>query len=135
MKLGLPLKSNPFPKSNKQSGKNDHSVKAKIGNNQRVITLGLATFTVVGSLWIFVISDFLVQGVGITAKDYAAEEVRNKELAKQLESSTDLSKLVDENAAQYVNDAEEEEEVADTTQVEVPVLLDLSEEELEGEEF
>lgn len=106
-------------------------------DRHRTITMALAGFTLVGLIWNCFISDIFSNAAKVEPKDYAAEEARNLELAKQDKNGVTFDKLVDESATQYVNEAEEEE-VLDEEIEEVTDELDLPEEpeeEVGGEEF
>lgn len=105
-------------------------------DKQKRMTVALAAFSFLGLLWICVFSDTFSQAAKVQAKDYAAEEVLNLELAKQNKNGVSFDKLVDESATQYVNDAEEEEleEVEEETEEE-EILPEEPVEEPTGEEF
>ncbi len=104
-------------------------------NMQRIVTMALAGFTLVGILWICLLSDTFSQAAQVEPKDYAMEELRNLELAKQNRDQSSYDKLRDENAQQYVNDAAEEEAVEETVEEEEIILPEVEEAEPEGEEF
>ena len=109
------------------------------------ITAILATFTVIGLLWIFSWSDTFAAAEPAQQKNYAAEEIANLERAKKLkDKDKDQEKLVDEKAVVYVNEAagkdEEEteaEEVPEDLKDIEPEVMDepVKEPEPEGEEF
>lgn len=103
-------------------------------NMQRIVTMALAGITFVGLLWICLLSDTFSQASQVEPKDYALEEARNLELAKQSRDQSSYDKLTDENAQQYVNDVAEEETEEEVVEEEV-VLPEAQEEEPEGEEF
>lgn len=99
------------------------------------LTIFLACFTVLGFLWIFIFADMVAKGSHVKQKDYAAEEVLNKELAKQMTDGVSTLKLVDEAAQQFVNEVVSEqpqEEEQQEEEVKIPVV---EEPEPVGEEF
>lgn len=102
---------------------------------QRIVTMALAGFTLIGILWICFLSDTFSQASQVEPKDYAMEEARNLELAKQNRDQTSYDKLTDENAQQYVNDVADDTSEDEAVEEEEPVLPEVVETEPEGEEF
>jgi hypothetical protein len=107
--------------------------KPNLVRKYQLLAVLFAFVAVVGFVYVFGLLDSLETHLLSSPKDYKSEEIANADAAKRLQES-EYTKLIDENAEQFVSEPEEEVE-EDTASIKEEVYIEPVEEEPVGEVF